>query len=89
MAFSWPGSSLGSAPSRAGETGPMTGRRKTAGSRLSVGHVLSADRGWGVEKFAPERLGRVGRRAFSLPETKIGSWRRLRFQQEASLAQKG
>lgn len=44
---------------------------------------------WGVEKFAPERLGRVGRRACSLPGTKIGFWRRVRFQLEASFAQKG
>ena len=67
----------------------MTGHWKAAGPCLSVGHVLSADRGWVVEKFASERLGRVGRRACLPPGARIGSWRRLRCQQEAAFAQKG
>ena len=62
----------------------MTGHRKAAGPRPSAGHVLSADRGWGVEKFASERPGRVGRRACLPPGTRIGS-----CQQEAAFAQKG
>lgn len=92
LALCWPGNRPGSGPSRAGEGALVTGGRKAAGPCLSGGHVLRADRGWVVEKFAPERgVGkcRVGRGARLLPGTKIGFWRRVRFQQKASLAQKG
>lgn len=89
LALSWPGIRLGSGPSRAGERALVTGGRKAAGPCLSAGHVLSADRGWAVEKFAPREAVQSGEKGTLTARTKIGFWKRVRFQQKASLAQKG
>lgn len=48
----------GIAPSRAGESALVAGRRKAAGPGLPAGRVRSAARGRGVEKFVPAGRGR-------------------------------